>query len=467
MKKAVLKKFIIVLLIALAVNSAISCIMVSKILLKTTEQNMMSVLKILDSVLDYNEDIQGQLKDMPQIMENTEIRFTVIANNGNVVGDNGVMDNLSMENHADRKEFKNALIYGEGYERRISNTLQISMLYVACLSLNGNYVLRAAVPFRGTIDNMKLLLPATAISFILAVIFSVILAARFSKTITMPLQEIAREMLKVHRNDFKFEFQEYQYEEFNVIAKTAVRMSMEVKEFIQKLEFEKIIRQEFFSNASHELKTPITSIRGYIELIENGMAEDETTKKDFLSRIKKETVHMTNLINDILMISRLETKEAEVVLTEVRMYPLLEEVLMSLTPLAKENHVNVSLRCKPITIYANPQQIKELLTNLISNAMKYNKPNGSVNISVDKEREEMLLEVADTGVGIPEDSLSRIFERFYRVDKGRSKRAGGTGLGLAIVKHIVHYYNGTISVKSELDKGSVFTVKIPCIKEIS
>jgi two-component system phosphate regulon sensor histidine kinase PhoR len=230
---------------------------------------------------------------------------------------------------------------------------------------------------------------------------------------------------------------------------------------MDRIEFERMVRQEFFSNASHELKTPLTSVRGYLELLENGMATSEKMKKDFMTRIKKETVNMTNLINDILMISRLETKEAEVVLSEVRICPLVREVCASLEPLAKECKVTVTMNCRPLTINANTQQLRELFSNLMNNAIKYNKPGGEVNVTVNSEAKEIVIIVEDTGVGIPEDAKQRVFERFYRVDKGRSKKVGGTGLGLSIVKHIVNYYNGSIELESKLMEGTKFIVRLP------
>ena len=191
------------------------------------------------------------------------------------------------------------------------------------------------------------------------------------------------------------------------------------------------------------------------------MIQDEATKADFASRIKKEAVRMTGLINDILMISRLEAKEAEVTFSDVRISVLLEEIVDSLKPQAAEAQVFLHVDCQPIMIHANLQQMRELITNLISNAIKYNRPGGQVWINVRETDGQMVLRVRDNGVGIPSDSLDRIFERFYRVDKGRSRKQGGTGLGLSIVKHIVNFYHGTIHVASEPDAGSEFTVFLP------
>ena len=161
------------------------------------------------------------------------------------------------------------------------------------------------------------------------------------------------------------------------------------------------------------------------------------------------------------MISRLETKEAEVVISDVRVSVLLSEILEGLKPQAAEGQVFIHADCQPLVIKANVQHMRELFTNLIANAVKYNRPGGQVWVNVREVDGRIVIRVRDNGVGIPEDSLDRIFERFYRVDKGRSRKQGGTGLGLSIVKHIVGYYRGTIRVESKLDEGSEFTVELP------
>lgn len=141
--------------------------------------------------------------------------------------------------------------------------------------------------------------------------------------------------------------------------------------------------------------------------------------------------------------------------------PLLEEIAESLKPAAAQSQVFIHIDCQPLCIKANVQQMKELLTNLVGNAVKYNHPGGQVWVTIREQDGQMVIRVRDNGVGIPEESLDRIFERFYRVDKGRSRKQGGTGLGLSIVKHIVNFYHGSIHVASQLEKGTEFTVTIP------
>ncbi len=461
MKKAIFKRFLFILMLALLLSASILEVVISNILLDKAEEDMLYSVRIADHGLNYDEDLINQVQKLKNIKGNENTRFTVILLDGIVVADSDVIDVSTMENHSNREEVKEAMKKGTGYAIRESATLKESMLYVASISENQKYIIRIAVPFSGIERYLGALVPALLISIGVTLFLSLILANRFAQSVTKPLHEIAEEMLKLKEEKPDFHFANYQYEEMNVIAATTMQMSKAVIESMNRIEFERLIRQEFFSNASHELKTPLTSIRGYLELIENDMVPDEAMKKEFLSRIKKETVNMTNLINDILTISRLETKEAEVILSDVRICPLVKEVCKSFEPQAKEYQVRLNMNCRPITMHANVQQLRALFTNLISNAIKYNKPGGMVNVTVNSEAGDVVIIVEDSGVGIPEDAQQRVFERFFRVDKGRSKRVGGTGLGLSIVKHIVGYYNGTIELESKLSEGSKFTVRLP------
>ena len=200
-----------------------------------------------------------------------------------------------------------------------------------------------------------------------------------------------------------FSFRHYKYEELNIISDTTLKLTAEIRDYFKKNEFEKNIRQEFFSNASHELKTPITSIRGYAELLDQGFVKDEETKKDFITRILRETENMTGLINDILMISRLETKDAQVSFSRVRISPLVNEIFESLEPIAAEYGVKLHQECEPIIIEASMKQLRELIMNLVSNGIKYNRPGGDVWVSVSKKAENMELVVKDNGMGISKD----------------------------------------------------------------
>lgn len=220
------------------------------------------------------------------------------------------------------------------------------------------------------------------------------------------------------------------------------------------------LRENFFANASHELKTPITSIKGYSELLTSDIPYSEEQKKEFLMRIQKESNNITSLINDILSISRIESGKGGLDKSEFNIKAMLEDMVKGFEPMAKENNIDINIFCEDIIITEEFSKFSTLFNNLISNALKYNIKDGKVCVTVAILENKLFIEVSDTGIGIPKVDQSRVFERFYRVDKGRSKKIGGTGLGLAIVKHIVNYYKGFITLESEVDKGTIIKIEL-------
>lgn len=221
------------------------------------------------------------------------------------------------------------------------------------------------------------------------------------------------------------------------------------------------MRSEFFSNVSHELKTPMTSIRGYSDLLAQGVVQNDKQKQMMLEKIQTEVDSMSRLINDILMLSRLESMDIEAEMMPLKMRGIVEEVLESYEVELAKHDICMEYDFEDVTYIGNHQQIYTLLNNVIGNAIKYNKDHGKVYVDIEEQGDGMKIVVEDTGIGIPLADQNRVFERFYRVDKGRSKQRGGTGLGLAIVKHIVSHYKGTISLKSELNIGTTIEIVLP------
>ena len=215
-------------------------------------------------------------------------------------------------------------------------------------------------------------------------------------------------------------------------------------------------RREFTANVTHELKTPLQSIIGSAELLETGLVKPEDTAR-FVGNIRKEASRLVNLINDIIRLSQLD-EDNEPATEMVDLFDVAKEVVEVLTVSAAKRNITLQITGEPCTIFGVRRYIYEILYNLCDNAIRYNTDNGSVTITVGKEAERTVLSVADTGIGIPLEHHSRIFERFYRVDKSHSKETGGTGLGLSIVKHAVQYHNGKVSLDSEVGKGTTITV---------
>lgn len=218
------------------------------------------------------------------------------------------------------------------------------------------------------------------------------------------------------------------------------------------------MRQEFTANVSHELKTPLQSIMGSAELIENGLMKPEDAPK-FARSIRRESSRLVDLIDDIIRLSQLD-EGASMPFEQVELSDVAQEVFLILQDSAELKGISFSL-VGGGAVWGVKRLIFEMLFNLCDNAVKYNKDNGSVNVSIQQEKDKTILSVSDTGIGIPEDMQSRVFERFFRVDKSHSKQSGGTGLGLSIVKHVVKYHNGSIQLESTEGKGTTITAVFP------
>ena len=221
-------------------------------------------------------------------------------------------------------------------------------------------------------------------------------------------------------------------------------------------------RQEFSANVSHELKTPLTSISGYAEMMENGMVASMEDIRTFSGSIHKEALRLIALIEDIIRLSRIEEEpRQENLLEPVKMDDLCGAVLESLEPVAQKAGVTMKLEGNVPAVLGEDSMLSEMVYNLCENAIKYNRPGGSVWVRLEEQTEEICLTVKDNGIGIPEDSQLRVFERFYRVDKSRSKQIGGTGLGLSIVKHVVEFHQGRVELESALGAGTEIRVFLP------
>lgn len=461
MKRAIVKRFIVVLIVAMAISSIVISMSYYRLASHRVMEDMKSVLLLLDATIDWeSSDLEKQIIEISSQMNN-DYRITIIDNDGSVLADSETGNPETMENHKNRKEVKEAFQDGFGTKVRNSSTIKGSMMYAAYCSPTQHKVIRISIHHDVIIDLMKMMVPSIAISLLLALSVAGVLTNKFAASVTKPILEISHKLEGIYDEKIDFNFPHYQYDELNIIARTTTDMSKSVQDYIRKLEKEKTIRQEFFSNASHELKTPLTAIRGYAELLQSGMASDTQMQKEFLGRIHSEVEEMTSLINDILMISRLETKELMPTKEMLCVKSVAEEVKKTLKPLADENNVSLEIHCCDEFVYMDRSHLQGILSNLIGNAVKYNRPGGFVQTDITMDSTSLSIRVEDSGIGIAKEDQKRIFERFYRVDKGRSKRVAGTGLGLSIVKHVTEFYGGCVSVESQSGVGSTFLVQLP------
>jgi two-component system phosphate regulon sensor histidine kinase PhoR len=224
------------------------------------------------------------------------------------------------------------------------------------------------------------------------------------------------------------------------------------------------IRREFVANVSHELKTPITSIKGYIETLQEGAIEEKENARKFLEIIFRQADLLHALVDDLLSLSRIEqeAERGEIQLTREQVRHIIESAVSAYETRARDRRIQVTLHCKEeVIVKANARLLEQAVGNLLDNAIKYSEAGNSVDVEVIKNKNEVAIAVRDHGGGIAPEHLPRLFERFYRVDKGRSRELGGTGLGLAIVKHIIQAHGGRVTVESTLGKGSTFTLHLP------
>ena len=344
----------------------------------------------------------GYLEKLPA--EN--YRVTWISAAGNVLYDSD-MAASQMENHLEREEVQAALRRGYGESQRYSGTMTVKMLYSAQRLADGS-VLRLSMP------QHTMLMVIWDMALPIGVILLVVIGASVALA--------ARETKKANQEETE------------------------------------AMRREFTANVSHELKTPLHSISGFAELLKNGMVMEQDTGY-FAEKIYNEAQRMIKLVQDIIILSRLDEGQENTTKSAVNLYQLAEGVIANLEPMADKQGITMELIGQPVVMDGIPHLLNSMLFNICENAIKYNKPDGSVLVEVSEISGHPRITVRDSGIGIPMRDRHRIFERFYRVDKSHSKEVGGTGLGLSIVKHAARLHNAKLEVDSIVGEGTLITVK--------
>lgn len=347
-----------------------------------------------------------------------------------------------MENHKDRPEVIAAQKYGETKKIRWSSTLSVHTFYYAALKEDGS-VLRIAKQsssiYRVMVNAVMIILAMSIVTFVLCATVAHLLTRRMVE----PIERMADNLVLLDASNV--------YEEIRPFVTTIKEQHTNILNHAK-------MRQEFTANVSHELKTPLTAISGYAELIENGMAAKEDIGR-FAAQIHKNSSRLLMLINDIIKLSELDDEELKIPFEKFDLYTLAENTIHMMDMPAQKQDVDLILSGEHVMINGGKNLIDELIYNLISNAIRYNVKGGKVYVETGMDGDHPYLRVTDTGIGIPKEHQERVFERFYRVDKSRSKSTGGTGLGLAIVKHVVAQHDASISLESEEGKGTKITVK--------
>lgn len=378
-----------------------------------------------------------------------DLRITLIDPKGGILYDSDA-EAVKMENHNDREEVIDAFAKGVGEDLRYSSTLQAKAFYFA-KRLEDGKVLRLGMRQANLQQVFSKTIPYLIVLLAAIVAAAILIAIGLSRAFISPLQKLVDQLgtpewMKI----------ENVYKEIAPLVNTIRKQDLELQLTIEQLSNEKQkithLKDEFTANASHELKTPLTSISGYAELIENDMAKPEDVKV-FAGKIHKEALRLQSIANDIITLSKLDGQQGEPfdLNEKVNLWNVAHCCVEDLGLSASKKSVQVSLDGDTSAeILGNSKLLYEMVFNLVDNAIRYTEQGGKVAVVV----EPGTIVVKDTGIGIPEECQSRIFERFYRVDKSRSKETGGTGLGLAIVKHIAEVLHATIQLNSAVGFGT-------------
>ena len=392
------------------------------------------------------------LGDEPQKLSkfaSKDLRITLIDSKGGILYDSDA-ETVKMENHNDREEVIDAFAKGSGEDLRYSSTLQAKVFYFA-KRLNDGKVLRLGMRQANLQQVFSKTIPYLIVLLAAIVAAAILIAIGLSRAFISPLQKLVDQLgtpewMKI----------ENVYKEIAPLVNTIRKQDLELQLTIEQLSNEKQkithLKDEFTANASHELKTPLTSISGYAELIENDMAKPEDVKM-FAGKIHKEALRLQSIANDIITLSKLDGQQGELfdLNEKVNLWNVAHGCVEDLSLKASKKSVSVSLDGdKAAEIQGNSKLLYEMVFNLVDNSIRYTEQGGKVAVVV----EPGAIVVKDTGIGIPEECQSRVFERFYRVDKSRSKETGGTGLGLAIVKHIAEVLHATIQLNSAVGFGT-------------
>ena len=379
------------------------------------------------------------LNQMDEVRANT--RITWISAEGTVLYDS-TEDEHTFENHKNRPEVKKAFAKGEGEDIRKSDTIGEEMCYYAEKMPDGT-VLRVSRTMNSAMKSAFHILPF----MIFLALIMIVTAWLLSKW------QIERLIRPINTLDLEKPLEQEMYPELQPLLER-IEQSNKAKEAVAAM------RREFSANVSHELKTPLTSISGYAEIMKDGLVRPEDMQH-FLEKIYQEASRLITLVEDIIKLSRLDEGRVELEKEEVDLYELSREIISRLAPQAAKNRVRLELTGESVKYTGIRQILDEMIYNITENAIKYNNPGGKVSVWAGNTLQGKKVVVTDNGIGIPEDQIDRIFERFYRVDKSHSKERGGTGLGLSIVKHGVILHHGEVHVESKLGEGTRIELVFP------
>lgn len=430
MRKKIQSSMILVITLTMLIAYAITTLVVYRQTIHIMEGEVRQEADYINVALDTSGE--SYLKTMDNVHVDT--RITLIDPDGKVKYDSKE-DDVTLQNHKNRPEVKAALKNGSGQDIRESNTLNKEMFYYAVKLENGD-ILRVSKTVDTAFRTAMKVFPAMGLIALIMLAFAGILVK----------WQITRLIRPINRLDLENPLENDVYEELTPLLQSIDKQNKE-KDAVANM------RKEFSANVSHELKTPLTSISGYAEIMKSGLVKPEDMK-GFAERIYNEARRLITLVEDIIKLSKLDEGNVQLEKEEVDLYKLTREILTRLSPQAAKRKVHVEVTGEPVEYVGIRQILDEMIYNICENAIKYNKEGGKLIVWVGNTLQGKKVCVTDTGIGIPENETDRIFERFYRVDKSHSKETGGTGLGLSIVKHGAMLHGAKIHVDSKLGEGT-------------
>lgn len=418
----------------------ITAVLILSVFYSYSDNQLKEQLRVVESVV---ENQLAQDDDTAFISNHIDknVRITLVAKDGTVIADSQENAN-KLGNHLNRQEIQQAIKNGEATVTRHSDTQGKKVYYFAKQLDNGN-VLRVSAEAKSIGKFFSDYIIYILLCIIVVIVTAVFVSMGITKSIVKPITQLGQSLDNID----KFKSDEELKPLVNALLQQKKKQKMLDKQ-----------KKQFTANVSHELKTPLTSIAGYAELIETGMAKPEDIKP-FAGVIRKQALRLVNLSEDIIQLSQLEESDDEDMSFEsVNLYEIAQRCVEALNINAINKCVTLNLTGEECYIRGKAQLVEELVYNLCDNAIRYNKENGNVTVTVTPLEKGASVSVKDTGIGIPEKYQERIFERFFRVDKSRSKATGGTGLGLAIVKHITQLHDAKLEISSEEGKGTEIIV---------
>lgn len=418
----------------------ITAVLILSVFYSYSDNQLKEQLRVVESVV---ENQLAQDDDTAFISNHIDknVRITLVAKDGAVVADSQESAN-KLGNHLNRQEIQQAIKNGEATVTRHSDTQEKKVYYFAKQLDNGN-ILRVSTEAKSIGKFFSDYIIYIILCIIVVIVAAVFVSMGITKSIVKPITQLGQSLDNI--NKFKSD------EELKPLVNALLQQKKKQKMLDKQ-------KKQFTANVSHELKTPLTSIAGYAELIETGMAKPEDIKP-FAGVIRKQALRLVNLSEDIIQLSQLEESDDEDMSFEsVNLYEIAQRCVEALNINAINKCVTLNLTGEECYIRGKAQLVEELVYNLCDNAIRYNKENGNVTVTVTSLEKGASVSVKDTGIGIPKKYQERIFERFFRVDKSRSKATGGTGLGLAIVKHITQLHDAKLEISSEEGKGTEIIV---------